>query len=95
MKPGPIALPGCAYSVWVAQRTLAVTVVTDCAPRYSTNVNNKPIAIANTCTQTDFVLERPLPQHRFSCFLPFPSSHHTRMEKINKSPAFIYQIKVK
>lgn len=68
MQPAPIALPGCTYSVWVAQRTLAVTVVKNCAPRFSTNANNKPIANTNTCTQTEFVLERPLMQHRFSCF---------------------------
>lgn len=85
MKPGPIAIPGCAYSVWVAQRTLAVTVVKDCAPRYSTNVNNKPIEIANTCTQTDFVLERPLLQHRFSCFLhslSLPLTHQNGKNKL-------------
>ncbi len=76
MQPGPIALPGCTYSVWVAQRTRDVTAVKDCAPRFSTNANNKPIANTNTCTQTEFVLKHPLMQHMFSCFhLSFSSSH--------------------
>lgn len=52
MQPAPIALPGCTYSVWVAKRTLAVTAVKNCAPRFRTNANNKPTANTNATTQT-------------------------------------------
>lgn len=50
MRPGPLALAGCAHSAWVAQRKLA-TAVKDCTSGFSTNVNNKPTANTNTCTQ--------------------------------------------
>lgn len=53
MQPALIVVPGCTYGVWVAQRTLAVTAVKDCAPRFSTNANNKPTA--------EFVLKRGFP----------------------------------
>lgn len=107
MQPAPIALRGCTYSVWVAQRTPDVTAVKDCVPRFSTNANNKPIANTNTCTQTEFVLKRPLMQHMFSCFWLFflflvPHqrilclSSHTTMEEYsitNERVAFKYLIK--
>lgn len=35
MQLAPIVLPGCTYGIWVAQRTLAVRAVRDCAPRFS------------------------------------------------------------
>lgn len=52
MQPALIVVPGCSYGVWVAQRTLAVTAVKDCAPRFSTNANNKPTANTNRRTQS-------------------------------------------